>query len=82
MAIGRDPVAQGIISITSVNVKHYAAKAWQEAKPVAESLPRPKRGAVARFFPTDDCDILIKVIMDEYSRKVLYSLYTLKTYIT
>lgn len=54
------------------------AKAWAEAKHVAESLPKPKLDTVARFFPTDECDTLIRTVMDEYSQKItIMSLFTL-----
>lgn len=52
------------------------AKAWAEAKPVAESLPKPKLGTVARFFPTDECGALIRRVMDEYSKVTIMSLFT------
>lgn len=68
-------MAQQILPNASANVKEYMEKAWTEAKPVAESLPKPKAGRVARFFPTDECGTLIKVVMDEYSRKVNVSMH-------
>lgn len=68
-------MAQQILPNASANVKEYMEKAWTEAKPVAESLPKPKAGRVARFFLTDECGTLIKVVMDEYSRKVNVPMY-------
>lgn len=53
------------IPIASENVKTCAAQAWTEARPVAESLPKPMRSTFARFFPTDACEAPISAAISE-----------------
>ncbi|PYH41006.1 uncharacterized protein BP01DRAFT_360768 [Aspergillus saccharolyticus JOP 1030-1] len=59
------------IPLQSEKVKIYATEAWKEVKPVAESLPRPKRSTIARFFATDACDDPINYAISEYTAKGL-----------
>jgi hypothetical protein len=63
-------MAAGIVPFSSANVKAQAAKAWAEAKPVAESLPKPRDRSVARFFTTDECNALIEEVLNEATREV------------
>jgi hypothetical protein len=58
-------MAAGIVPFSSAHVKAQAAKAWAEAKPVAESLPKPRDLSVARFFTTDECNALIEEVLNE-----------------
>ncbi|KAJ5223427.1 hypothetical protein N7468_007969 [Penicillium chermesinum] len=63
-------MAAGIVPFSSANVKAQAAKAWAEAKPVAESLPKPRDHSVARFFTTDECNVLIKEVLNEARQEI------------
>ncbi|KAB8213181.1 hypothetical protein BDV33DRAFT_185268 [Aspergillus novoparasiticus] len=64
-----DPPPVSIIPLLSDKVKDCAREAWKEARPVAESLPKPKRSTIARFFATDACDAPINAAISEYSIK-------------
>lgn len=44
--------------------------AWNEVKPISESLPKPNNGTFARFFPTDACDKPILRMRKDYPHKV------------
>jgi hypothetical protein len=66
-----------VIPISSEKVEETVQDAWKEAKPVAESLPRPQ-SLSARFFPTDRCITTIDRIKEEYPREVAYPSTTLE----
>ncbi|KAH1580154.1 hypothetical protein KXV84_001497 [Aspergillus fumigatus] len=65
------PMAAGIVPFSSAHVNAQAAKAWAEAKPVAESLPKPRDLSVARFFTTDECNALIEEVLKEATQGVM-----------
>ncbi|KKZ68304.1 hypothetical protein EMCG_01055 [[Emmonsia] crescens] len=41
-------------------------EAWNESKPVVNSLPKPRRGVVTAFLPTYACYILIQAVINNY----------------
>ena len=47
-------------------------RAWNHAKPIAISFPRPKNSNVARFSPTDECTVVIRTIIDRYPNEVYF----------
>jgi hypothetical protein len=47
-------------------------RAWDHAKPIAISFPRPKNSNVARFSPTDECIVVIRTIIDRYTNEVYF----------
>lgn len=53
------------LPVASENVKTCAAQAWTEVHRVAESLPKPMRSTLARFFPTDACAAPIRAAISE-----------------
>lgn len=53
------------VPVASENVKTRAAQAWTEVHRVAESLPKPMRSTLARFFPTDACEAPIRAAISE-----------------
>jgi hypothetical protein len=64
-------MAAGIVPFSSAHVKAQAAKAWAEAKPVAESLPKPRDLSVARFFTTNECNALIEEVLNKATQGVM-----------
>ncbi|QGA17624.1 hypothetical protein EYB26_005299 [Talaromyces marneffei] len=56
-----------VISITADGDSIDAA--WNEVKPIAESLPKPGNSTFARFFPTDACATPILRMRGEYPHK-------------
>ena len=64
------PVVPSIIPLLSEHVRDCARAAWVEAGPVAEVLPKHRSSIVARFFPTDACDLPIDAAISEYPAKV------------
>jgi hypothetical protein len=56
---------QSVIPLTSADVRSGAKQAWEEARPIAESLLKPRRSTFARFFSTDACEAPINAAILE-----------------
>ncbi|EEH39723.2 hypothetical protein PAAG_01912 [Paracoccidioides lutzii Pb01] len=57
-----------IFSFLSPEIEAAREKAWNESKPVADTLPKPESSVIAPFLPTEFCDDLIDVVIKEYPK--------------
>jgi len=48
-----------------------ARAGWEKVKDVCESLPKPQKGTINWFKPTDECIRVIDYVIEEYPRQVV-----------
>jgi len=60
-----------VIPIPSNRVMTQARAGWEKVKDVCESLPKPQKGTINWFKPTDECIRVIDYVIEEYPRQVV-----------